>query len=329
MNIQSVIRDVISTQAKSLMEIKPFIDKPFADAVRTMYKCKGKLVITGVGKSGLIAQKIASTLSSTGTPAIFLHPVEGMHGNLGVLQKGDVVLAIGKSGESEELLNILPAIQKIGVKVIGLTADKNSSLARQSSIVLHVPVKREACPLNLAPTTSSTVALVVGDAIAIALMKLRGFDENDFALYHPGGLLGKRLLLKISDVMRAGAANPVIHVDDSMTNLLIEMSRKWTGAVSVINARKRLVGLVTDFDVRQAFAEGKAIRNVKIREIMNPRPIFIHSDEMAVKALEMMESRKKPLSVLPVVNHQRCSVGMIHIHDLVRKGLVSGKDSIH
>ncbi|MCG3203797.1 MAG: Arabinose 5-phosphate isomerase KdsD [Elusimicrobia bacterium] len=325
MNIENEIKSVISTQAKSLAESKRAIGGAFKEAVNILYRCKGKVIVTGIGKSGLIAQKMASTLSSTGTPAIFMHPVEGMHGNLGLVQKSDVIFAIGKSGESEELINILPALHKIGAKVICLTAEKNSTLARRSSVALYVPVKREACPLNLAPTTSSTVALVVGDAIAITLMKMRGFNEQNFALYHPGGLLGRRLLLKMEDVMRGGELNPVVKVSDSMTNLLIEMSRKWTGAVSVVNAKKKLVGLVTDFDVRRAFAQGKAIRQVKIEQIMNPHPIFIYSDEMAVRALEIMESRKKPLTVLPVVDRKRRSVGMVHLHDLVRKGLVSGK----
>ena len=327
MNIQHEIKSVISTQSKSLGEVKRSIGKEFVAAVNLLFRCKGKVVVTGIGKSGLIAQKIASTLSSTGTPAIFLHPVEGLHGNLGMIQKTDVVFAIGKSGESEELLNILPAVHKIGAKIICLTAEKNSSLARRSSVVLHIPVKREACPLNLAPTTSSTVSLVVGDALAIVLMKMRGFNEEKFALYHPGGMLGRRLLLKMSDVMRGGDANPAINVNNSMTNLLIEMSRKWTGAVSVVNHRKQLVGLVTDFDVRQAFAEGKAIRNLKIKEIMNPKPTFIYSDEMAIRALEIMESRKKPFTVLPVVDRKRRSVGMVHLHDLVRQGLVAGSES--
>lgn len=327
MNIIKEIKRVLAVQSRSIREAENFIGTAFQHAAKTLFACRGKVVVTGIGKSGFVAQKIAATLSSTGTPAIFLHPVEGMHGNLGVLQRGDVVLAIGKSGESEELLNILPSVRKIGAKIICLTGDEHSSLARASSIVLHVPVKREACPLNLAPTTSSTVALAVGDALAIALMKMRGFKQENFALFHPGGILGRRLLLKISDVMRSGSHNPVINVSDTMTNLVIEMSRKWTGAVSVVNDKNRLVGLVTDYDVRQVFARGKAIGNVRIREIMNSSPTYVFSDEMAVRALEIMESRKKPFTVLPVVNRKRCSVGMIHLHDLVRKGLVSDKDN--
>ena len=316
----------MAIQSESIEKVRSTVGAPFTAAVNAMFKCSGKIVVTGIGKSGIVAQKIASTLSSTGTPAIFLHPVEGAHGSLGMVHKNDIVLAIGKSGESEEILGILPSIRKIGAKIIGLTSNKYSSLAKQSTFVLHMPIDREACPLNLAPTTSSTVALVIGDAVAIALMKMRGFSEENFGLYHPGGLLGRRLLLKISDVMRSGRLNPVVNVKSSMVHLVIEMSRKWAGAVSVVNDKRRLVGLVTDFDLRQAFAEGKAVKSLKIDHVMNPNPTFIYSDEMAVKALEIMESRKKPFTVLPVVDRQKKSVGMIHLHDLVRKGLVSSKD---
>lgn len=323
MNVVREIRHVIGVESQNLRNAAKWVGPPFAAAVRLMYRCRGKIVVTGIGKSGLIAQKMASTLSSTGTPAIYLHPVEGMHGNLGVLHRNDVVFAIGKSGESEELINILPAVRRIGSKVICLTANKGSSLARQSSVVLHVPVEREVCPLNLAPTTSTTLALVIGDAIAIALMKLRGFSAESFALYHPGGSLGKRLLLKVSDVMRGGRRNPVVDVNDTMMNLLVEISRKWTGAANVVDRRGRLVGLVTDYDIRQAFAKGWTMSTLSIRQIMNAKPTAIRDDMMAIEALELMESRKKPFTVLPVVDRRRRSVGMLHLHDLVTAGLVS------
>ncbi len=327
MNIIREIKHVLNVQSLSIREAKSFVGTPFAQAVNLLHRCRGKVVVTGIGKSGFVAQKIASTLSSTGTPAIFLNPVDGIHGSLGVLQKDDVVLAIGKSGESEELLTLLPSVRNMKVKVIALTSNKHSSLAKLSSIVLYMPVKREACPLNLAPTTSSTVALVIGDAIAIALMKLRGFSREQFALYHPGGLLGKRLLLKVSDVMRAGNANPVVRLNDTLAKMLIEMSSKWTGAVSVVDGRRKLIGLVTDFDVRRAFASGQSIHSVQIRDLMNPSPTFIYADDMAVKALTQMESRKKPFTVLPVVDRRRRSVGMLHLHDLVRAGLVSSSQA--
>jgi arabinose-5-phosphate isomerase len=291
-------------------------------AVNTLYNCKGKVVVTGVGKSGLIAQKIASTMSSTGTPAIYLHPSEAMHGNLGVVNRSDVVLAIGKSGESEEILTLLPSLRKIGSKIIALTGNRNSSLARAAAIVLFTPVKKEACPLDLAPTTSSTVALAIGDALAITLMKLRGFSSEKFALYHPGGLLGKKLLLRVSEVMRKGNRNPVVRVDADIKTLLDEISKKWTGAASIVDKKGKFTGLVTDYDIRQVLLNGKSLLNLSIREIMNPRPTTIHPDDLAIKAVDKMELRKKPFTVLPVVDGKKKAVGIIHIHDLIAQGLI-------
>lgn len=321
--IRGEIRRIIAEQSASLRSSRRFVDADFVRAVKTIFRCQGKVIVTGVGKSGLVAQKIASTLSSTGTPALYLHPVEGMHGSVGVVHKSDVVLAIGKSGESEELLDILPTLHKIGTPIIGLTGNKNSSLARQSTIVLDVPINKEVCPLNLAPTTSSTIAMVIGDAMAIALMKMRGFDKSAFAFYHPGGLLGKRLLLKVSDIMRGGKRNPVVRITDSMHRLLVEISHKWTGAASVVDKKGKLLGIVTDFDIRRAFAEGRLISTLRISDLMNKKPTTIYSDELAVKALEIMEARKKPLTILPVVDRKGRSVGMLHLHDLVSEGLTS------
>ncbi len=326
--ILSEIKRVMSVQMDSVNFAKTAVGASYENAVRSLFRCRGKVVVTGIGKSGLIAQKFASTLASTGTPAIYLHPVEGMHGNLGIVSKNDIVFCIGKSGESEEILNILPAVRKIGASIISLTANKDSSLARESSLVLHMPVKREACPLNLAPTTSSTVALVICDAIAIVLMKMRGFGPESFALFHPGGLLGKRLLLKVSDVMRSGKLNPVVHINESMEHLLVEITQKWTGAASIVDSKRRLLGIVTDYDIRKAFAEEKIISNLKIKDVMNSRPMTIYSDEMAIKALQIMESRKKPLTILPVIDRHKRSVGMIHLHDLISKGLVQPASSI-
>jgi arabinose-5-phosphate isomerase len=323
MNVVGEIRRVMSVQARSIRLAEKSIGPAFVAAVKAIYRCKGKVVVTGIGKSGFIAQKMASTLSSTGTPAIYLHPVEGIHGNLGVVHRNDVVFAIGKSGESEEILNILPTVRRIGARVISLTANKQSSLARQSSIVLHVPVDREACPLNLAPTTSSTLALVVSDAIAIALMKMRGFKAETFALYHPGGTLGKRLVLSVRDVMRGGRRNPVVKLNATMMTLLVEISRKWTGACNVVDKKGKLVGIVTDFDIRRAFAKGWTLTTLSIRQIMNTRPTFVRDTDLAIRALDIMESRKKPFTVLPVVDKGHRAVGMLHLHDLVTAGLVS------
>jgi len=321
MNITEEIKRVIRLESKSIEEAQKSIGPAYPKAVRAILQCKGKIIVTGVGKSGAIAEKMASTLTSTGTPAIFLNPVEGMHGSLGVVHKNDIVFAIGKSGESEEILNIIPSIRRIGARIISLSTNPQSTLARESNIALLNPAVKEACPLNLAPTTSATMALVIGDAIAITLMKLRGFGVDKFALYHPGGFLGKQLLLKVSDVMRSGKRNPVVPVNASVRKLLVEITRKWAGAASIVDKKGRFIGLVTDFDIRQAFGQEKQISKIRIPDIMNPKPKFVYSHDLAVKALTIMESRSKPLSVLPVIDKKRRSVGMLHIHDLVKEGL--------
>jgi arabinose-5-phosphate isomerase len=322
MNIIGEIRSLMNLQAASIQSVARTIGPEFQKAVRIIFSCRGKLIVTGVGKSGVIAQKISSTFASTGTPSIYLHPSEALHGNLGVVQKKDVVLAIGKSGESEELIDLIPSFRKIGVKIIALTANDKSTLARQSDVILHTPVSKEACPLNLAPTTSSTVALVVGDALAIVLMKQRGFNSNHFAIFHPGGLLGKKLLLKVSDVMRSGNRNPVVPIGASMERLLEEISDKWAGASSVVGKGKKFLGIVTDYDVRKALLAGKPVLNLSIQDVMNKNPITIRPDEMAIKAAEIMEFRKKPLTVLPVVDQKKRAVGMIHTHDLINLGFI-------
>jgi len=316
----------MGAQVDSIRCASRSVDRNYERAVRLMHKCKGKIVVTGIGKSGLIAQKIASTFSSTGTEAIFLHPADGMHGGLGVINKNDIILALGKSGESEELLTIIPSIKKIGAKVICITANKNSSLAGESTLVLHCPIDKEAGALNLAPTTSSTSFLVIGDALALTIMEIRGFGVENFALFHPGGTLGKRLILKVSDVMRKGRNNPVVKINSSIEKLLVEITRKWAGAASVVDRNGKLVGVVTDYDIRKAFAMGKNIIQVKIRDIMNFKPVFIYSDELAVKCFYHMETRKKPLTVIPVIDRKKKSVGMIHLHDLVAKGLFPDRD---
>lgn len=324
-NTRAVIKDVLSVQSKAILESRKSVDASYERAVDIMFRCRGKIVVTGIGKSGVIAQKIASTMSSTGTPAVYMHPSEGLHGSVGVVQKQDVVLAIGKSGESVELLGILPVIKRIGARVIALTANRVSALARASDLVLHMPVRTEACPLNLAPTTSTTVALVIGDALAIALMRRRGFTSESFALFHPGGLLGKRLLMKVSDVMRSGARNPVVRQTASMRQLLVEITNKWTGAASVVDLRGRLLGLVTDFDIRRALVTGRKLESLSITDIMTRNPTCVRDTDLAAKALAIMEKRSKPFTVLPVIDGAGRAVGMLHLHDLVREGLVSAE----
>lgn len=316
------IARVFDIEIDALTRVRKSLGPAYEQAVRLIFEAGGKVVVTGVGKSGLIAQKIAATMASTGTPAIFLHPADGMHGGLGVVQKGDVVLAIGKSGESDELITILPALRTIGVRVIALTGNPESTLARQADVVLVADAGLEACPMNLAPTSSTTVALVVGDALAVVLMKLRNFQPENFALYHPGGQLGKRLLLTVGDVMRSGADNPVIPANATTRAMLLEMTGKRMGATSVVDEEGKLRGLVTDYDVRRALEQGRDLFAMTIADIMNPRPSFIYSDEKATVALEQMENREKPFLLLPVLRRESGTVvGMIHLHDLVARGL--------
>ncbi len=321
MNVLAEIQRVIDLEARTVNALKANLGPAYEEAVRWIFDGQGNVIVTGVGKSGIIAQKIAATMVSTGTPAMFLHSAEGLHGGVGIIKKDDIVLAIGKSGESDELLAMLPVARKIGAKVISITAQPNSTMAMHSDLVLHVPVEEEACPLNLAPTCSTTVALVVGDALAVALMKLRNFQPDDFAINHPGGQLGKRLLLTVGDLMRAGEANPIVSGAKDVRCMLTEMTRQRAGAVSIVDDEQRLLGLVTDYDIRRVLETQQDLFGMTIQEIMNRTPECVFEDENAYAALEKMEKRAKPISVLPVLNRREEVVGMIHIHDLVARGL--------
>jgi len=321
-NLLDEILRVFDIEIDALSRVRKSLGPAYEDAVRVIFACPGKVIVTGVGKSGLIGQKIAATMASTGTPAIFLHPADGMHGGLGVVQKDDVVIAIGKSGESDELMTILPPLRTIGARVIAITGNAESTLARNADVVLVADAGMEACPMNLAPTASTTVALVVGDALAVALMKLRDFRPENFALYHPAGQLGKRLLLTVGDVMRSGAENPVIHVQATTRDMLLQMTSKRVGATSVVDDAGNLLGLVTDYDVRRVLEQAQDLFRMKIVDVMNRAPSYTFSDEKAVAALELMENREKPFLLLPVLNREtRKVVGMIHLHDLFARGL--------
>ncbi len=321
MDILAEIQRVIDLEGRMINALKPTLGVTYEEAVRWIFDCQGKVVVTGIGKSGIIAQKIAATMVSTGTPALFLHSADGMHGDVGIIKKEDIVLAIGKSGESDEVLGILPVARKVGAKVISMTAQPNSTMARHSDLILHTPIEEEACPLNMAPTCSTTAALVVGDALAMALMKLRNFQPDDFAINHPGGQLGKRLLLTVGDLMRSGEANPVVHGARDVRFMLMEMTRQRAGAVSIIDDEQRLLGLVTDYDIRRVLETQKDLFGLTIQEIMNATPECVLEDENAYSALEKMEKRAKPISVLPVLNRQKEVVGIVHLHDLVARGL--------
>ena len=313
---------VFQLEIDTLVKVRDSLDESYSRAADLLAECKGKVVVTGMGKSGLIAQKIASTMVSTGTPALFLHPGDGMHGDVGIIGEGDVVLAISKSGETEELLAILLYVKKIGVPVISITANPASTLGRTSDLLLITPVDEEACPLNLAPTSSTTAALVVGDALAMTLMKRSGFTPESFALFHPGGQLGRRLLITVGDIMRTGQDNPIVNLNENLRQTLYEISSKRCGAVSVVDDQGNLAGLVTDYDVRAALEESSDFFSLAIADVMNSTPTFIRSDRLAIDALELMENRPKPFMVLPVLDADgNRVVGMIHVHDLIAKGL--------
>jgi len=320
-DIESEIIKVIDIEMKGLSLLKEKVNTAVKNAVEAIFSCKGKVVLTGMGKSGLVAKKIASTMSSVGTPAMFMHPAEGMHGDLGIISAEDVVIAIGKSGESSELNGVLPSIKNVGAKIIGIMGEGNSTLARYSDIIINIGDIEEACPFNMAPTTSSTVTMVLGDAMAVALMKMREFDLADYALLHPGGQIGKRLTVRVSDVMLKEDNNPIINISDSVKNCISEISRKLAGAVSVVDNGGKIMGLVADYDIRKHIENEENIFSMEIKDIMNPNPIFVFEDEKAFSALKIMQEREKPITILSVLNRKNIVVGMLRMHDLVREGL--------
>jgi len=320
-DIKSEITKVIDIEMKGLSLLLKNIDTSVKDAVEVIFNCRGKVILTGMGKSGLVAKKIASTMSSVGTPAIFMHPAEGMHGDLGIICVDDVVIAIGKSGESSELSGVLPSIKGVGAKIIGIMGDGNSTLARYSDIIINIGDVEEACSFNMVPTTSSTVTMVLGDAMAVALMKMRGFDLNDYALLHPGGQIGKRLTMRVSDVMLKGSNNPIVNISESVKNCISEISRKLAGAVSVVDNDGKIMGLVTDYDIRKHIEKEENIFSMKIEEIMNSKPISVYDDEKAFSALKIMQEREKPITILSVLNRENIVVGMLRMHDMVKEGL--------
>jgi arabinose-5-phosphate isomerase len=312
------IRDVIRLEAEGLSLVAESVNSSFCDALLLLAECRGKVVLTGVGKSGLIARKIAATMSSTGTMATFLHPTDGMHGDLGLLSTGDVVIALGKSGESEELVKLIPALKRLSVKLVAITSRRDSTLARGADVVLYAPVEREACPLDLAPTVSTTVALAIGDALAITLMKMKDFKPEDFALYHPGGKLGKRLWLKVSDVMiRVESCARLSVKRAKIEDTLFALTQYGQGIVLFENEDGGFEGILTDGDIRRLLStHGKNIFQLEIETVLNRRPITIEADCMAVEALKLMEQREKPLNVVPVISQGKIA-GILRLHELL------------
>lgn len=307
----SGIRQVLDTLTK---------DTDFVDVVNLLLHCKGKVVVTGIGKSGHIANKIAATLASTGTPAFFVHPAEALHGDLGMIGVNDIVIAISYSGEADELIAIIPVLKRIGVPVIGLTGNLTSTLARVSRYLLSIAVSKEACPLNLAPTTSTTATLVLGDALAVCLLTLRGFKPEDFALSHPGGYLGRRLLLTAKDLMRVGADLPKVSTVDDIKHVIVEISKKGLGFAAVVDVGDTLMGAITDGDLRRAFDHDVDLTKTVAVDIMNPTPKTIKPDSLAVDALNLMEQHH--ITGLLVVDDNNCLIGAFNLHDLFKARLI-------
>ena len=313
-------RRVLGIEARAVQALIQRLDGGFSDAVDLLYHCKGKVVVSGMGKSGLIGQKIAATMASTGTPSFFLHPAEGLHGDLGMLARGDVLIAISNSGETQEILQLLPFMERMGVPIVSIVGRMGSTLAKNSAVALDVSVAEEACPMGLAPTASTTATLAMGDALAVALLEKRGFKEQDFAQFHPGGTLGRRLLVKVRDVMHAGAELPQVQETVSTSVALLEMSAKKLGMTTVVDRAGALVGVITDGDLRRFVQQGGDFSKGTAGSLASRRPKMIGPDELAAKAVEMME--RYAITTLVVADNAKRIVGVVHLHDLLKHGII-------
>lgn len=318
MNIQEIAKRTILQESDSIRQLIDFIDQDFEDAVQAIASCKGRVVISGIGKSAVIAQKIVATLNSTGTPAIFMHAADAIHGDLGVVRQEDVVIIISKSGESPEIKVLVPLIKNFGNPLIAIVGNKSSLLAKRADYILNTTVKQEACPHNLAPTSSTTAQLVMGDAISICLMELKGFTSDDFAKFHPGGMLGKKLYLRVNDLYTQNES-PAVFPDQKMKEVIIEISQKRLGVTAVVNKEKKVLGIITDGDIRRMMEKEFSLTDMHARDIMNPNPKTIGTEELAVNALEQMRKYEITQLVVEKNNHY---AGIIHLHDLVREGLI-------
>ena len=313
-------REALDIEASALLAMKNRLDDRFVQAAALILGASGRVVVTGMGKSGHVGTKIAATLASTGTPAMFMHPGEASHGDLGMIQAGDVVLGLSNSGESDELVAILPVIKRLGVPLIAMTGGLQSSLARHANVVLDTGVAKEACPLNLAPTASTTAQMAMGDALAVALLDARGFKPEDFARSHPGGSLGRRLLTHVSDIMRKGDDVPRVAPEASFTELMQEMSRKGLGATSVVNAQGQVLGIFTDGDLRRLIEKGQDLRQLKASDVMHANPRTLRDDALAAEAADLMEAHR--ITSVLVVNAQGELIGAINTNDLMRAKVI-------
>ena len=321
--LETDAQKVLQMEAEAILDLIPRVDEHFDAAVDMILACEGRVIMTGMGKSGIIAHKISATLASTGTPSFYLHPAEGIHGDLGMVTADDVIIAMSNSGETGEVLNILPSVRRIGAKLIAMVGNTDSTLAKNADVVLNVGVKKEACPLGLAPTSSTTAALAFGDALAMALMGKHHFTSKQFAVFHPGGSLGRQLLLTVGDIMHGGSENPVVRGSATVTEALFIITDKGLGAVSVVDENDIMIGLLTDGDIRRGLSKGVDFLKRPVTELMTKSPKFITQEKLAAQALHIMESHKpKPITVLPVIDGERHVIGLLHMTDLVRQGVV-------
>jgi arabinose-5-phosphate isomerase len=318
--ILALASDVLDIEARAVDSLRARLDESFVMACRLCLDTPGRIIVAGMGKSGHISSKIAATLASTGTPSFFVHPGEASHGDLGMITNQDVLLAISYSGETDEILTILPLVKRMGAKLIAMSGKPNSTLAKAADVHLDVSVSEEACPLNLAPTASTTATLAMGDALAVALLKLRGFTAEDFAMSHPSGSLGKRLLLRVADVMQSGEAVPVVAPDVPLTEGLMQMTQKGLGMTAIVDSDNRIAGIFTDGDLRRALDEGVDVRSTRMDEIMHTSCKTIAADVLAVEAVVLMEENK--ITSLLVADEDRRLVGALNIHDLFRAGIM-------
>jgi len=315
--------ETLNIEADAVRALIPRIDNEFEQAVQFILAGKGRVVVTGMGKSGHVGRKIAASLASTGTPAFFMHPAEAFHGDLGMVTENDIVLAISNSGESTEIVNILALIKRIGATIIAMSGRRDSTLGKNAEFFIDIGVEREACPLGLAPTASTTATLAMGDAITIALLSARNFTAQDFALFHPGGALGRKLLLTVENIMHSGEDNPVISVQQTAKEALFMMTDKGLGATSVVDGQGFFIGLVTDGDIRRGLAKGSQFLDEPIENLMTRTPKTISKEKLAAAALSVMEKNKpRPITVLPVVDNENKPIGIVHLTDLLRQGVV-------
>lgn len=319
-NIIDIAKKVLKIEADAVAALAEKLDSTFEKAIDLIFKSKGRVVVTGMGKSGLVGKKIAATLASTGTPAFFMHPAEASHGDLGMVTSDDVIIAISNSGETAELSGLIPFLKRFNVSLIAMTGSLNSTLAKSADVHLDVSVKEEACPLGVVPTASTTAALAMGDAVAVALLVKRGLKQEDFAFFHPGGNLGKKLFIKVKDLMHTGDALPFVSPESEMTKAVVEISSKRLGVAIVSDAGRKILGVLTDGDIRRGIEKwGKKFFDMKAGEVMTKNPKTISEDELAVKALSIMETHS--ITSLAVPDSTGKAIGVIHLHDILKQGI--------